>query len=63
MRKISVYLLPNGDVATRLRTVDQQNRRITDSWSIYLEGELVLVGQPPLDNVHLIDTIEVANEP
>ena len=63
MRRLFVYLLPDGTVVTRLQTIDQQNRQTVDSWATHRDGEPVFVGQPPFEYIHLLRTIEISNEP
>ena len=63
MRRLLVYILHDGRIATCLRTIDQQNGRVVDRWFTYAEGEAVFVGEPPLDQIGLIRTINISNEP
>ena len=63
MRRLFVYLLPNGDVVTRVQTIDQQNRQTADTWATHRDGEPVFVGQPPFEDIKLLRTIEIPNEP
>jgi hypothetical protein len=63
MRRLLVYQFPDGRVSTCLKTIDQQNRRVVDQWATYADGEPVFVGIPPLDEISLIETVDIPNDP
>lgn len=62
MRRLVVYCLTDGRVVTRL-TIDQQGHRTIDQWATHAVEEEILVGVAPFNDVGLIQTIYVPNNP
>lgn len=56
-------MLPSGAVSVWVRTLGEEGGIASDRWFAFAPGDVVLVGHPPLDNIGILETAEVPNEP
>ena len=62
MKGLVAYYFPDGTLVTRM-SAQRDGETETIQWRTYAKGEYALLGDPPLDDICLLQVINISNGP